>query len=810
MDWFKLLPSYFVPGHPPDHLRDFFIILTAIIALVFVGLVLWQTYTSLCKTKPYLDIFKASLNSSDDILKSDLPLILELRHHLVDFPVRDGMGRFLKRRTVDADQIFRDTDLGPDYATSRLMLAIPSILTGLGVLGTFIGLALGLGSLQMTKAHLTINNTQQLELEAAAKQGAEELVTTVKKLSAKSPEAASASAEAAAKSSPKVADKIAEAALAGTDKPDAATAIAASVAHSVPSDAPQIAAIAAKKFPNAAVQVYQSVAEAVPQAAEAIANEVVSAVPEKEQDIQAAAQAGVNSKIDTQAIENSIILLIPAFAAAFSSSVWGVGMSLLCSGIEKILEALALGRVRKIQYRIDDLFPRYVPEEAMLEIETTSRRTEELLQNLAVAIGAEMQKAIGRLGAEIQKAVSDATSQGHGPLMEKSAELLSAALTAELASLKKQISSMAEQFSEKFNGASLELASSVQGFKPTIEILTTTVGNAQQTVFDAVTKLNSHEKVMQEMAEVAKNFSTSAGLLSAMSGSLEISATRNKEAADAQLSATQSNAATANKFDEISQRLPEMRDNLEKAADVISTIIGPISELKTILENFKKETKENNDKYENNINERDNKLLIGTSELVAAVDRAANKFSEVEGFSDSLKLATQNLNSAAIQLGQLGSTIKDASDMQSIASEASRLAALSGENAAKALEPIPIAIANLTGGLENAGSSVRDGALAAKDSYQELINLQKQWFAGASLGLNSMKEQLQSLINAYGKESQEQLTAYGSEVELQTRNLIEQWTGEVNKCLESYSIQVGELQGGLHSLQSVISKLQKP
>ena len=111
MDWFKLLPSYFVPGHPPDHLRDFFIILTAIIALLFVVGVLRQTYASLRRTKPYLDIFKASTNSSDDILKSELPLILELRHHLVDFPTRDGQGRILKRRTVDADEIFRDTDL---------------------------------------------------------------------------------------------------------------------------------------------------------------------------------------------------------------------------------------------------------------------------------------------------------------------------------------------------------------------------------------------------------------------------------------------------------------------------------------------------------------------------------------------------------------------------------------------------------------------------------------------------------------------------------------------------------------------------
>lgn len=654
MDWFKLLPSYFVPGHPPDHLRDFFIILTAIIALFFVFYVLWQTYTSLCRTKTYLDVVKGIGNTGDEILKSELPLILELRHHLVDFPARDGQGRFLKRRTVDADQIFRDTDLGPGYATSRFMLAIPSILTGLGVLGTFIGLALGLGSLEMSKG--------------------------------------------------------------------------------------------------------------------------------------------------TEAIEGSIKILIPTFAAAFSSSVWGVGMSLLCSGIEKILEAWALGRVRKIQSRIDDLFPRYVPEEAMLEIERTSRGAEDLLKGLAVQIGNQMQVAVREGVAEtIKNEISEASRNITAAIKE--------AFGSHAEGIGKDSAGVvANALKDELNN----ITTAVLGLNESVVSITKASEDNTITVQDAVKKLNLHESVMSEMAEATKNILASAQSLSAMSDALETSATRNKEAADAQLLATQSNAVTAHKFDEISQRLPEMRENLEKAADVISTIIGPISELKTILENFKKETKENNDKYENNINERDNKLLIGTSELVAAVDRAATKFSEVGGLSESLVLATGNLNSAAIQLGQLGSTIKDASDIQGIASEASRQAAISGENAAKAFGEIPEAIANLASGLEKAGSSVCNGALAAQDSYKELKNYQEQWFAGVSNGLILMKEQLQSLINAYGKESQEQLTAYGSEVEVQTRNLIEQWTGEVNKCLESYSIQVGELQGGLHSLQNVISKLQKP
>jgi len=652
MDWFKLLPTYFIEGHPPDHLRDVFIILTAIIALFFVLYVLWQTYTSLCRTKPYLDVFKGSGNGDDEVLKSELPLILELRHHLVDFPARDGQGRFLKRRTVDADQIFRDTDLGPGYATSRFMLAIPSILTGLGVLGTFIGLALGLGSLEMSKG--------------------------------------------------------------------------------------------------------------------------------------------------TEAIEGSIKILIPTFAAAFSSSVWGVGMSLLCSGIEKILEAWTLGRVRKIQCRIDDLFPRYVPEEAMLEIETTSRRTEELLQNLAVAIGAEMQKAIGRLGAEIQKAVSDATSQGHGPLMEKSAELLSAALTAELASLKEQIGSMAEQFSEKFNGASLELASSVQGFQPTIEILTTTVGNAQQTVFDAVTKLNSHEKVMQEMASAALHIQEAAVTFGSMNETLRISAERNENAANAQLQVARSNQAVVDQFEKINAGLSDMQQTIDAAARVIGSLGSPIADLQTLLASQPELQKELENTRATSESERSQLLLNMASNLAEKVGIAAQQFSEVSILADKLTTSAERLQDASQGLAIFGQNIMDASKDQRDASEASRAAAYSGEKVAKAMESIPNSIASLTHSLESAGSSVRDGALAAKGSYEELNVFQKQWFAGVELGLNAMKDQLQSLIQSYG-----------DQVEGQTRNLMKQWTDEVTSSLQSYTTQVEVLQGGLDELQGAINKFRK-
>lgn len=660
MNWSKLFPSTLNPEilfrqlSNADHniatqaLRDFVILLALSVATLFALCVLWQTLTSWFRTQPYLKVMRGGELAANSVINSNLFLFRELQHHLIEFASRDGTGRASKRRTVDAAEVFRESALGPAFSSSRLILAIPSILTGMGVLGTFVGLQLGIGSLDF-------NN-----------------------------------------------------------------------------------------------------------------------------------------------LEASIKPLINSCAVAFSSSVWGVGASLLFSWWEKAWEGYALGRVHKIQVRVDALFPRYVPEEALVEMERTSRGTEDLLKGLAVAIGAKMQEAIGSLGEKIVAAVSSATAEGHVPLMEKSAELLSSALTLELVKLKEQIGSMSDQFSEKFNGASDGLMKSVQGFQPTVEALTGAVGDAQRTVTNAVEKLNAHESVMQEMAGAATNIRQAAESFGTMNETLTLSATRNEDASKAQLSAAQSNDRVSDQFGRIGERLPEVRETLENAARVIATITGPITSLKDVLDKFKAEAGENTDKVNRDAAGRDEVMVRKTGELAEKVAAAAAQFAKVEGLASKLESATQNLNTAADRLGQFGSTVKTASESQNAASQASRDAAASGERTAKALEPLPGAITALTSGLEIAGASVRTGAETARDSYRELIVLQKEWFAGAELGLNGMKDRLQSLLKAYG-----------DQVEGQTSNLMRQWTEEVTKCLQSYETQVSELQGGLDELQSAISKLNK-
>ncbi|MBC8391552.1 MAG: anti-phage defense ZorAB system ZorA, partial [Deltaproteobacteria bacterium] len=314
------------------------------IVLFFVAWALQLTIASILKTERYLVKLPKDENSTylDNLPK--LPLFQLLKQHLITVDHRDGSGRTSFHRSVEASEIFRDTLLAPNFTTSRLFLAIPGILTGLGVLGTFAGLQIGMGGLDLSNA---------------------------------------------------------------------------------------------------------------------------------------------------RELAQSIIPVIQGCVIAFSTSVWGVLSSLSFSGFEKVLDRVALGRIRKLQHRVDTLYRPYVPEEALSGLEKSSKSTEEILKGLAVAIGDEMQKAIGRLGSEIKDAVAKATSEGQGSLMEKSAELFSKTITAELKNLKDQIGGMGEQFKTQFTGASNDLMKSVGSFQPTVEKLTRVVAVAQQNVGNAVKKLNA-------------------------------------------------------------------------------------------------------------------------------------------------------------------------------------------------------------------------------------------------------------------------------------------------------------------------------
>jgi chromosome segregation ATPase len=629
-------------------LSDLFILGTIYLGGVFLLVSFVLTVRSYLRTQRYrrklhgvqrYDTARVSLGQDPQT-----PLFREFNHHLINVPKQDGSGDLDIRRSVDAIEIFTDARFAPGMSENRIFQALPGILTGLGVLGTFVGLQLGIGGL----------------------------------------------------------------------------------------------------------------------------------------DLQ-----------DLKKLETSIVPLIQGCAVAFSTSVWGVGVSLIFSLLEKIMEGFALSGVRKLQQQVDALVPRYVPEEAMADLARSSRSSEDLLKGLAVAIGDEMQKAIGRLGAEIKDAVVNATREGQGPLAEQSAQLLSSAITAELSKLNDTIEGMAQRFSDDFGEVSTELTRQVESFAPKVELLAQTVSSTQEIVVNAVSKLNAHESVMSSMAEASDKIKDASQSFASMNGTLETSAMRNKEAAEAQHAAASVNQEVATKFAAIGDRLPEVRQTIEDAAREIGSLGGPISELHTLLSQQPELQQQIDGQRAASEEARSANLLRVSNELAGTVSKAVEEFAKVGAIAEQLGNASTSLEQASNELAVFGQQVLQASQEQRAASEASRDAATASKQTTDMLKPLPAAFKDLSLGLADSGGKLRQGIEAATES-------QRLWFKGVEAQLIAQRDSLNHSVSSFK-----------GQLEGQTKQLIDQWTTAVTECLKSYENQVSDLNDGLQALQETISDFKR-
>ena len=662
MDWSLLLPARWNPWlliqdlivDDPQlaskALSALFILVIICLALSFISWAILISIISILKTNRY---FRKLPKNGDSILRTNLkksPLLNEFNKYLITVPNRDGTYQKSLRRTIDAEEVFTDTKLAPSFSSSRLYLAMPGILTGLGVLGTFVGLQIGIGGLDL---------------------------------------------------------------------------------------------------------------------------------------------------IDPRILKKSIIPLIQGCVIAFSTSVWGVFASLSFSFVEKLFDSLALRRVRLLQSRVDSLFQRYVPEEAMAELERASRGTEEILKGLAVAIGEEMQLAIGRLGNDIKNAVAKATSEGQDSLMEKSADLLSQTITAELANLTNQVKGMGDNFQGQFSSANDGLMKGMQVLEPTVKSLSVIVDGAQKNVTTAVGRLNSHEEIMEKMGHYSEKLREAAKSFSEMNDTLKVSSENNRKAADAQLLSTELNRQVALKFEKVGEKLPEIENTLNDAAKVIVSISSPVNELKTYLENLPESQKEVEKNRAFSEDQRNRVILQMTDDLAGKVADAAEQFSKVEHLADKLAEAAKTLDDASNGLVKFGNDVVNASHDQRKASEASLTATSIGEQTAKALAPLPNAFINLKAGLEIAGKKLVAGSEYTRDFYRELIDLQEKWFKGAEIGLVAMKDRVQAIIKSYG-----------DQIDGNTQMLMNKWTSEVTSCLQTYQDQISQLQDDLDAFQETIDRIK--
>lgn len=665
MTWDSLFPRTFYPWElkwPPSNLNDLtdaWLQFTILVSVLAFGWALLRTVQSLFTTKRYLDSIK-NFKSPEDfkealpswVRRPGLSLAQTFSEILIEIPVPNTPLDKSLRRTANSSEIFSPESLAHGLVGNRMLLAVPAILTGLGVLGTFVGLQIGIGSLDLSASQ--------------------------------------------------------------------------------------------------------------------IAN-----------------------------LDKSIAPIISGCSTAFSTSVWGVFCSLVFTIFEKLCEWLAVKKIRILQSTFDSLVPRYTPEESMVSLQSSSLQLDYNVSGLAIAIGNAMQEAIDRLGNSITDAVTKTLGDGASDLAGKSAEMMAKALTDQLAKLEDSMKEISTQFHSQFGETNKNLTETISKFETVLSGVDETVKSSQEAVAQAVGRLSAQEEVLKSLEVGASTLKDAAIELALLRDTFMLSAEKNVLAATAQENAAEKNKAVAIQFDAIGQKLPEIQQEITKAASVIASIGQPIVDLKDILTKTPNVFREQEEKRAESEQVRTSELLAQTNKLVQAVSSAANQFSQLEKLSSHLTQSAGALQSTSTLLSGLSANIDLASQKHLDAATASAKAAAAGERAAHKLEPIPSSVEKLTMALYEAGGTIKLSADSANIVYSQLITYQNQWFDGVKLGLTSMKEQVQSIIEQYG-----------DSVSQETQKHMDSWTKAVNESLGKFSSLVDALKEDINSLEETIEDLR--
>ena len=125
---------------------------------------------------------------------------------------------------------------------------------------------------------------------------------------------------------------------------------------------------------------------------------------------------------DSEQLKAAISALISSASIAFMTSVWGVFLSLLFNAIEKIVEGKIRSRIGALQQRIDELFPRLIAEQTLLDISRDGHQSKETLMGLAEQIGNRMQTAVQSMAETVTNGMADSLRQIMTPAIEQMVE----------------------------------------------------------------------------------------------------------------------------------------------------------------------------------------------------------------------------------------------------------------------------------------------------------------------------------------------------------------------------------------------------
>lgn len=455
-------------------------------------------------------------------------------------------------------------------------------------------------------------------------------------------------------------------------------------------------------------------------------------------------ELGANA--DVADVRDGIGTVIAGASIAFLTSVWGVFLSVSFNFIEKILERRIRKKITFLQIRIDELFPRYTAESALVEISDSSRISQETMQGLAEQIGNKMQEALVESSNAISQGLEDALNRIMAPAIQ----------------------SLAENATNANKGSEEALGSLLERFMDGVG----QAGNEQRRALDAAS--NDVKDAVQAMGEQMSNFVSQLGQRTVDDQVRQ----QEQQALMDQREQTQADKIKG-QFDVVMERASEA------VGQVGQSVISQVDSLKQLDSERQAQLSQSVQQF-NDQNTSLNERISGLADtqasmheqVVQQLNELYSSFTEVvsgnKQASEAILLSSKEMNSSSNQLGLLSSNVKDAS--VSLGDQVLK-AADATVSMAERSEEVSQRISTTLSGLQDVVQSIE----VVSQSFQSSSELVDKSITGIEGHLDNAMNAMKVHIYELEKQVAELLTNYSSQVSGQTTDRLREWNEQTNE-----------------------------
>ncbi|MCV6589935.1 MAG: anti-phage ZorAB system protein ZorA [Marinobacterium sp.] len=526
-----------------------------------------------------------------------------------------------------------------------------------------------------------------------------------------------------------------------------------------------------------------------------------------------------------EALQSGIGNMISGASIAFMTSVWGVFSSLVFNFGEKLAEHSIKKKILRLQFRIDELYPRATAESYLLNIKNSSYESQQVLQGLAEKIGDKMQEAMVASSQALSSNLEDSLNRimkpaieslvsnandGSQDLLNNVTERLERSLDAAMKRFTENVGSMGAEQKAMMAKATDDVSTAVSGMSDQMGGFIQSLEQQRQSQQQADEQQREARRTEDDQRQQA--FEARLGALGQQHGQTLEALQQQGETRDAAFKqhmqqVSDESGETLNRIKtEISQQIAAQTKADAARQQQIQNSLTAVQEGNNALTERLEETVTTSvEQMQARDEQLTQRLHALTTQQETTFSHLAQRLSKLESslapLADANRQAAQKMDNAANGLGLLASKTRDAASLLakeiSQATEAGIQAADRQQAASQQYQQLFTQLDGLRQQLQYTSEQLTQTAEQAGQGFSSMETQMQRFTHEFRAELESVAEQVAELLNDYGQKVNAQVEGRMTDWNSHTRA----YTDTMTKAVQSLSHAVDELESRTGAIQ---------